>query len=594
VTRGRLVTFAALVAALAWALMTVGAYVRVSDSGLGCPDWPACHGQLVAGGHHALIEQVHRWIVTVLSVALVVLAALVYRLRRGERRVTTAMTITLALLALQVVLGGVTVLLNNVSWTVVMHYGAAAALLAAVLLVVVRLAFPEAESPPRDAYVRLVTWLAGITFGLLLVGATVATTDSHESCGKSFPLCKGSIAPSVDHHVVIHMTHRIWAGIALLLALWTWRQTGRLRPGVRQLEAAARGMASLFLAQAAIGVAVVEAGENDVLEVLHSSLASLTWLSVATLLWMARTLPAPEVVRSSDASDRSHWRTSIADYLTLVKPRIMLLILITAFGAMAFAADGFPQAGLAAWTLLGLGLSSGGASAINHYLDRDIDARMTRTAGRPVPSGRVAPEAALGFGAGLIIASMAVLALNVNLIAAALALSGAFTYVVVYTYWLKRRTPLNIVIGGAAGAVPPLVGWAAVTGHVGLPAAFMFLIIFLWTPPHFWALAILMKREYANAGIPMLPVVRGERETARQILLYTLLLVGMSLLPFADRTFGWVYLTGAVVLGAEFVLLAVRLLRDTSPPAARRLFLYSLAYLALLFFVIGLDRARLT
>ena len=164
-TRGRLVTFAALVAALAWALMTVGAYVRVSDSGLGCPDWPACHGQLVAGGHHALIEQVHRWIVTVLSVALVVLAALVYRLRRGERRVTTAMTITLALLGLQVVLGGVTVLLNNVSWTVVLHYGAAAALLAAVLLVVVRLAFPEAESPPRDAYVRLVTWLAGSRSG---------------------------------------------------------------------------------------------------------------------------------------------------------------------------------------------------------------------------------------------------------------------------------------------------------------------------------------------------------------------------------------------------------------------------------------------
>ena len=409
-TRGRLVTFAALVAALAWALMTVGAYVRVSDSGLGCPDWPACHGQLVAGGHHALIEQVHRWIVTVLSVALVVLAALVYRLRRGERRVTTAMTITLALLGLQVVLGGVTVLLNNVSWTVVLHYGAAAALLAAVLLVVVRLAFPEAESPPRDAYVRLVTWLAGITFGLLLVGATVATTDSHESCGKSFPLCKGSVAPSIDHHVVIHMTHRIWAGVALILALWTWRQTGRLRPGVWQLEAAARGMASLFLAQAAIGVAVVEAGENDALEVLHSSLASLTWLSVATLLWMARTLPAPELARSSDAADRSRWRTSIADYMTLMKPRIMLLILITAFGAMAFAADGLPRAGLVAWTLLGLGLSSGGASAINHYLDRDIDARMTRTAGRPLPSGRVAPEAALGFGAGLIIASMAVLA----------------------------------------------------------------------------------------------------------------------------------------------------------------------------------------
>jgi heme o synthase len=594
VTPRRLVTFAALVAALAWALMTVGAYVRVSDSGLGCPDWPACHGQLVAGGHHALIEQVHRWVVTVLSIALVVLGVLVYRLRRGERRVTMAMTITLALLGLQVVLGGVTVILNNVSWTVVLHYGAAAALLAAVLLVVVRLAYPEAESPPRDAYVRLVTWLAGITYGLLLMGATVANTDSHESCGKSFPLCKGTVLPSADHHVVIHMAHRIWAGLALVLALWVWRQTGRMRKGVRPQAAAARGLGSLFLAQAAVGVAVVEAGENSVLEVLHSSLASLTWLSVATLLWMARTLPAPQAVRTGETADRGQARTVIADYMTLLKPRIMLLILITAYGAMAFAADGLPRAGLAAWTLLGLGLSSGGASAINHYLDRDIDARMARTAGRPLPSGRVAPEAALGYGTGLIIASFAVLALNVNLVAAGLALAGALTYVVVYTYWLKRRTPLNIVIGGAAGAVPPLVGWAAVTGHVGLPAAFMFAIIFLWTPPHFWALAILAKREYANAGVPMLPVVRGERETARQILIYTLVLVGISLLPFADRTFGWVYLTGALVLGAEFVVLAVRLVRDTSPPAARRLFLYSLAYLALLFLVIGLDRARLS
>ena len=214
----------------------------------------------------------------------------------------------------------------------------------------------------------------------------------------------------------------------------------------------------------------------------------------------------------------------VADYVTLTKPRIMLLILITAYGAMAYAADGLPDLRLTVVTLVGLGLSSGGAAALNHYFDRDLDALMARTATRPIPAGRVSPESALGFGIGLIAGSFAVLAMNVNMLTAWLALGGALFYVIVYTVWLKRRTPQNIVIGGAAGAVPPLVGWAAVTGEIGLPAIFMFALIFYWTPPHFWALSLLAKDDYARAGIPMLPVVRGERETARQILLYTILL----------------------------------------------------------------------
>jgi protoheme IX farnesyltransferase len=284
-------------------------------------------------------------------------------------------------------------------------------------------------------------------------------------------------------------------------------------------------------------------------------------------------------------------RSVLADYVTLTKPRIMLLILITAYGAMAYAADGLPPFSLTAATLFGLGLSSGGASALNHYLDRDLDALMTRTAMRPVPAGRVAPESALGFGLGLLAGSFAELALYVNLLTAVLALAGGLFYVIVYTWWLKRLTPQNIVIGGAAGAVPPLVGWAAVTGHVALPAVFMFAIIFYWTPPHFWALALLARNDYARAGIPMLPVVRGVEETARQILLYTVLLVALSLLPFLAGSFGAVYLTSAIVLGAGFLWLAVRLMRDTSPGPARHVFLYSLAYLALLFTAIGADRA---
>jgi heme o synthase len=292
---------------------------------------------------------------------------------------------------------------------------------------------------------------------------------------------------------------------------------------------------------------------------------------------------APEQLRPSV-------RTAVADYATLTKPRIMLLILITAYGAMAFATDGVPRMELALATLLGLALSSGGASALNHVLDRDIDARMRRTASRPVASGRVSPEAATGFGIGLIAASAAELVLYVNVLTAALAVAGALFYVIVYTWWLKRRTVQNIVIGGAAGAVPPLVGWAAVTGRVGLAAVFMFALVFYWTPPHFWALAILTRDDYEAAGVPMLPVVRGNDETARQILLYTLLLVGLSLLPFLSQTFGTVYVVAAIALGAWFLLLAVRLVRDTSRGNARALFLYSLAYLALMFAAIGADR----
>jgi heme o synthase len=290
---------------------------------------------------------------------------------------------------------------------------------------------------------------------------------------------------------------------------------------------------------------------------------------------------------------RPSLRESLSDYVTLTKPRIMLFLLITAYGAMAFASDGLPRMELALVTLFGLGMSSGGASAINHVLDRDIDAMMRRTALRPVAAGRVSAEAATGFGIGLIVASTAVLALYVNVLTAALALSGALFYVVIYTWWLKRRTVQNIVIGGAAGAVPPLVGWAAVTGHVALPAVFMFALVFYWTPPHFWALAILTKDDYASAGVPMLPVVRGDRETAHQILLYTVLLFGLSLLPFLSQTFGLLYLIAAVALGGWFMLLAARLVRDTSRANARAVFLYSLAYLALMFAAIGLARINL-
>jgi heme o synthase len=271
----------------------------------------------------------------------------------------------------------------------------------------------------------------------------------------------------------------------------------------------------------------------------------------------------------------------LADYVALTKPKVQSLLLLTTVTTMYVAGD--PSLGLVVVTVVGGYLAAGGAGAVNHYYDRDIDARMARTADRPIPSGRVAPAAALWFGIVLAALSFALLASVVNLLSAVLALSGFLGYTLVYTLWLKRRTVQNIVIGGAAGAVPPLVGWAAVTGDVTGTSLYLFAIVFFWTPPHFWALSLLMKDEYARAGVPMLPVVRGEAETRRQILLYAVLLYAVSQLPFCAGAFGAVYLVCSVVLGAAFIFGAYRLLRRPERRTALRLYLFSLAYLALLF-----------
>ncbi|HXV04804.1 MAG TPA: heme o synthase [Solirubrobacterales bacterium] len=288
-------------------------------------------------------------------------------------------------------------------------------------------------------------------------------------------------------------------------------------------------------------------------------------------------------------SQRSVALGVLRDYLTLTKPRVQSLLLFTTATTMYVAGD--PSIGLVLLTCLGGALSAGGAGAINHAIDRDIDRTMARTADRPVASGRVAPGAAIRFGALLGCASFALLALAVNPLAAALSLSGLLGYVFVYTLWLKRSTPQNIVIGGAAGAVPPLVAWAAVTGSVSGIALFLFAIVFFWTPPHFWALSLLMKDEYARAGVPMMPVVRGEAETRRQILLYTVLLYAVTQLPFCAGGFGVGYLIASMALGAAFIYCAVRLLRSADRRWALRTYLFSLAYLALLFLSMPLDRA---
>jgi heme o synthase len=359
------------------------------------------------------------------------------------------------------------------------------------------------------------------------------------------------------------LPHRVLAAVALPLLATVAVAALVAHPSLRVPSLLAVGL---------YGAAALTAGAG-----VHLTLAALAF--AAALASTAATFRGAPVPAGS-------WR----DYVTLTKPRIMSLLLLTGFCGMIAGAHALPPVETVVALVVGLGLACGGASALNHVLDRDIDRLMgKRTASRPVAAGRVPASRALEFGLVLSGLSFVLLAGVANVLAAVLALAGGLFYVLVYTRWLKRSTPQNIVIGGAAGALPPLVGWAAGTGELTLAAFALFAIVFFWTPPHFWALALLIKRNYAAAKIPMLPVVRGERETTRQILLYSAALVAVTLAPVALHLFGLVYLVAAAALGAVLLYLARQLHRSATPRRAAALFHYSLLYLALLFSAIGAD-----
>jgi heme o synthase len=384
------------------------------------------------------------------------------------------------------------------------------------------------------------------------------------AAGTFVAVVSGSVGLGTGHQVLAALALPPLAAVAA--AAWV---------GHRELLPAAVAALALF----GLAAAITSPG-------IHLALSALAF--AASLILAAQSWRRPNTTLQQTVT--WDFRGSVRDYLTLTKPRIMSLLLLTGLCGMIVGAGGLPPFWLVVVTMVGLGLACGGASALNHVLDADIDRLMgKRTRSRPVAAGRVPAPYALEFGLALLALSFVLLAALVNPLTAHLALAGGLFYVLVYTRFLKRSTPQNIVIGGAAGAVPPLVGWAAATGDLTLPALVLFTVVFLWTPPHFWALALLIKRDYAAAGVPMLPVVRGEDETARQIVLYTVALVAFTLAPALWGMFGLVYLVAAAALGATFLALAWLLRRERTPARAGLLFHYSLLYLALLFVAMALD-----
>ncbi len=425
-----------------------------------------------------------------------------------------------------------------------------------------------------------------VTVGLS--GAMVSAVGASWACQGVFPDCngQGALPFGRDPLTDIQLYHRLLAYVAFGLVLWITIEAFRSQRGIRGLVPVALALVLSSTLDAVVGALSVSLSVPPLLEVAHSLTAAGTLSSAVAMVAIAHR----GAIADSRPAARVYGRT-LAAYVQLTKPRVMSLLLATTAAAMLIAARGLPDLGLFIATLVGGALMSGGAGAINHYVDRDIDPLMGRTAWRPIPSGVIAPSHALWFGIALALLASVVFALFVNLLAMLLALLGLLGYVFIYTLWLKRSTPSNIVIGGAAGAIPPLVGWAAVTNEIGsLTAWYLFAIIFFWTPPHFWALSLLIRQHYERAGVPMLPVVRGEDETRRQIVLYSLLLVVLTLVLSPFGMMGTIYFVSAAALGAVFVVDAFRLLREASREAARRLYLYSILYLFALFAAMAVDR----
>jgi heme o synthase len=459
-------------------------------------------------------------------------------------------------------------------------------LLALSCLVWFTAARPQTRSRTRsDEVFRHVTAsTALLVFGLALSGATVRAVGASWACQGTFPDCNG-LGPlpfGRDPLADVQLYHRLLSYVTFALVAWVAIETYRAHRHLLRLGLALVGAA---LAEGALGVASISSGNAAVTQALHTGGSALTLSAAVALTALAGTAPT---TRNAERSTRN---VALA-YVQLTKPRVMSLLLATTATAMIIAARGLPDVGTFIATLLGGALMSGGAGAINHYVDRDIDPLMGRTAWRPIPSGVISPARALVFGILLAVLASCVFLVFVNPLACCLAVLGLLGYVFIYTLWLKRSTPSNIVIGGAAGAIPPLVGWAAVTNEItSLTAWYLFAIIFFWTPPHFWALSLLIRQHYERAGVPMLPVVRGEHETRKQIMLYSILLVCLTLVLSPFGMMGTIYFAAAVVLGGLFVGYAVRLWRRGTREAARRLYLYSILYLFALFCAMAVDRA---
>lgn len=593
-----------LVSAIAtFVLIVSGGIVRIAGSDQGCLDWPLCRGQWLPPLQlNAWIDYVHRLLTLVVGALIVALSLMTWKRQDQDVWVRRPPLIAMLLLILQVVVGAIIVRSNSPELIRMFHLGMAMLILGCLIVPYVALivadetrARADGSTPRRGGRtMQRVRRYRRLVFGTALTAWMLALTSAGLEDGivssDTLPQLSGlSGALQLGHQGTL-----ILVGLMLTAVSWS---TWRFRRQDHVLLSAVGVAAGLLVVRAGMDIIVaLPTSLPALLTGLHLALWST--LVVVGMLALRRPIPVMVEVPRSTAASPAQVQTRqpglINDYISLTKPKVIMLLLVTTLAAMFITDGGMPSLSLVFWTMLGGYLAAGGAGAINCGFDEDIDIHMGRTSRRPVPSGRISRRNAIWFGLVLCGLSFVILATFTTMLAAVLAMIGAVYYALFYTRWLKRTTWQNIVIGGGAGSMPPLVGWAAVTGTLTLPAVVLFVIIFYWTPPHFWALALIKERDYARAGVPMLPVVGGEAETRWQIWLYSVLMFGITLLLTPLHAMGWIYLLLALATGIMFLRYAWNVWRKGEQAHVWGLYKYSLLYLALLFGAMVLDRVLLT
>ncbi len=593
-------------AILMYGVILMGGVVRSNAPAGNCPDWPTCYGSWLPPAQiDAVVDYLHRLATLLVTPLLLAVTVLAWRYYRRDRRISLPIFGAMGLTLVQIVLGGFLAVQEQHAGLTAVHLGLSL-LVQGLLLVPLVVTFTlnrtscrleerrseDASSRSgflyRTPFARLSLITLAAAFVLLVSGAVVAGTQSSTAC-PAWPLCNRDFLP-IDAAGWIHMTHRLAVAVTGILVAVLIVQAWLLQRSQTTILVSSTAAGVLFFAQALMGAYKITRGFPLFMIGLHEASAVAVWATMivqAVAVGMAgRTVEEEEQDYRTTVGRKGLWK----DFLMLTKPIVVALLLVTTFTGMVIGAKAWPSLSLVFWTLLGGALAAGGSGAINQYIDRFDDSRMQRTEKRPIPAGRLTPGEGLAFGVAISLVSFYLVTAYVNLLAALLVLAGIIYYVLIYSIFLKKNTVQNIVIGGGAGAIPPLVGWAAATGSLNVPALFLFALVFLWTPPHFWALALVRRNDYARAGVPMLPVVRGEKETRWQILLYTVELVVLTLLlPLFGLGRG-LYLVSAAALGGWLLLSAWKVWRKGGNKTAWLMYRYSSMYLAFIFFALMVDR----
>jgi len=590
-------------AILAFGLIVVGVILRVSDSSTACLDWPTCSGVLTERlGSPAFLPYLHRIIAAVTGIGLATSLVFAWRRYRNQPWIVWPLSVASGLMAIQILLGRFVAVQNDSPIMSSVHFVLALGVLALTvipLVILFSLDFSKRVGKVSETKSRIgltynspfsrLTLLTLIAVLFLFISGTWVSASGAQAACQSWPLC-GEIIP-IDYLGWGNLVHRLVtlvAGILVfILLIQAWR-TQRIQTGILVATTAA---GVLFFSQAFMGMVETTQNYPDYLIGLHIATAAAVWVALviqATLVGLAQRSAIDEQAEALVWKERN-LKVLLKDYLMLTKPIVVILLLVTTFAGMVVGAKSWPSLNLVFWTMIGGFLAAGGSGAINQYIDRYDDNKMQRTAKRPIPSGRLTPGEGLAFGVAATLVSFYLMVSMVNFLAAMLTLAGIIYYVLLYSLLLKKTTVQNIVIGGGAGAIPPLVGWAAATGSLNVPSLFLFAVVFMWTPPHFWALALVRKKDYARAGVPMLPVVRGEKETRWQIFLYTIELVILTLFLPLFGLGGGIYFVAAILLGALLLYSAWQVWRGEGNKVAWKMYRHSSMYLAFLFLALMVD-----